>query len=280
MNYIKGEPFNPGVSKHLFGISWQEWYPDLTSASHILRFQISNAFNLDWSFPLFFNRIIAAASSGSLKSVLRVFKYWLLSLNNKPSLVKDPMAAFAMESITEFFHPKVIIIVRHPAAVVWSMMRLNWGFSFQLLENKNHKIKKIANQYQSEIKSLNKVHFREKMLERSTIFWCIIYEYFYHLLQVHPEWILVKHEELSLNPEKEFQKLFNQLGFYYSVKVKEKIKDTTNCNNPKEADTGVVHHLNRNSAQNTETFRKHLSSTQIDYILNKTEKVRKMYGYK
>jgi hypothetical protein len=280
VNYIKGEPFNPGVSKALFGIHWDDWYPDLSSAQRqLLNIQLPNAFNLKWSFKLLTHRLSWAFKYGNSKDVFRTFKYLLLAQNKKPSLVKDPMALFTLEKLQDVFQPKTIIIVRQPAAFVYSMKRLNWGFSFKVLDNKSEQVKKISSQYQDEIDELNNIHYQEKILERSTIFWCIVYEYLHQLLQKYPEWILVRHEDLSINPFQEFKKLFQKVELKYTKKAEKKILATTSANNAQEAGKGVIHNLNRNSKQNIYTWKEHLTQKQITYILNKTEKVRLLYKY-
>ena len=99
---------------------------------------------------------------------------------------------------------------------------------------------------------------------------------------IYPNWIFIRHEDLSYNPIKEFELLFKKLELPYTGKVKQFIEETSHHNNPSEvSNKGRVHQLQRNSKENIKNWKKRLTSKEIKQIRNITEHISsKFYSNK
>jgi hypothetical protein len=51
-------------------------------------------------------------------------------LNGSAALIKDPFAFFSSEWLAERFDMAVVVVIRHPAAFVSSIINLNWSHPF------------------------------------------------------------------------------------------------------------------------------------------------------
>jgi hypothetical protein len=63
----------------------------------------------------------------------------------------------------------------------------------------------------------------------------------------HPEWIAVKHEELSQQPVVTFRRLYDRLGLPWSDRVERRIRRRTSTRNPAEARRGRTQDFSRDS---------------------------------
>ena len=84
----------------------------------------------------------------------------------------------------------------------------------------------------------------------------------------HPEWIIKRHEDLSLNPVKEFRNIYRRLSIPFSEKIQSRIKKSTNNNNPSEAPEGVTHQMQRDSKSNILNWQKRLTEKEVTTIRN------------
>src|SRR5262249_45758237 len=76
-----------------------------------------------------------------------------------------------------------------------------------------------------------------------------------------------RHEDLSLRPAAEFQKLFGRLGLAFTAGVRRTIARHCAADNPTFAPNNVPHHLQRNSRANVCTWRSILSPEEVERVL-------------
>jgi len=192
-------------------------------------------------------------------------------------LVKDPIALTAVEWIHKRWQSKNVVLIRHPAAFVSSLLRLNWRFNFENFVKQPDLINRFLKSYESDINSPPK----DFISEASLIWLCttnIIIEY----QKIYPDWIYIRHEDLSYNPIKEFEILFKKLELPYTGKVKRFIQATSDHSNPSEvSNKGKVHQLQRNSRENIKNWKKRLTNKEIKKIRDITEHIsNKFYSDK
>ena len=182
-------------------------------------------------------------------------------------VVKDPIALTALEWIFKQWQSKNVVLIRHPAAFVSSLLRLNWRFNFDNFIKQPNLIKRFLISYKSEINNPPNDFISEACL----IWLCttnIILEY----QNLYPNWIYIKHEDLSYDPINEFELLFKRLELPFSSKVKRFIQSTSSHSNPSEVSKKTkVHQLQRDSRKNIKNWKKRLSKDEIKLIRDKTE---------
>lgn len=276
LNYISAEPFNTLVSQSHFGIEFPTlFYLIKNNEDTQLIHNIRNVFNQTWTIKDFYRRLYALAKTKNTNPKLyaRIFKYWVLSLNNKPSFLKDPIAFFSCEQIYTLIGSQNIILIRHPAAFCSSMLRNSWSFDPNLLIKQDFFTNPIVAVYQDEAKYLSEFPINEKLLERSILLWNIVHAMILDFQTKYPDWIFVKHEDISMNPCIQFKLLFDKLDIEYTLKTEKKILDSSSSNNPADIPSGVIHNLNRDSKELVTLWKKKLSSQQVELIYTKTQQL-------
>lgn len=94
---------------------------------------------------------------------------------------------------------------------------------------------------------------------------------------LHPNWCFVTHEALSLNPHKEFKKIFSYLNLDFNHKVQKYIEQTTNRENSSERDNNQIHLLYRNSRENIFSWKNRLSEKEILRVQKGTKLIAKKF---
>lgn len=209
----------------------------------------------------------------SIKRLIReYFKSIEFRISKKRPLIKDPIAFFSTEWLQSRFNMDVIVLVRHPAAFANSLKRLNWSFNFEHLLEQPLLIRDYLNPFEKEIKT----HINQKhtIIEQASLLWKIIhsiivdYQKKYHN---HPNWIFMRHEDLSMNPIMNYQTLFNFLDIEFTELIKENIGKYSSENNPTLGKK--VQSLKRNSKANVKAWKNQLSLSEIETIKRKVEEV-------
>ena len=96
--------------------------------------------------------------------------------------------------------------------------------------------------------------------------------------RLYPNWLYIRHEDLSNNPIREFELLFEKLKLPYTSKVKAYIHSTTNFSNPSDvSNVETVHQLQRNSRDNIKNWKKRLDNKDIYKVRDLTEHLSKQF---
>ena len=114
-------------------------------------------------------------------------------------------------------------------------------------------------------------------VDQAILTWRIFYYVVDLYRQKWPEWIYLRHEDLSLNPVQAFGELFARLGLDYSERIGQEILSFCADSNPPEAPDGVVHHLKLNSRANVKSWRNRLSREEIVRIRDGTADVYHLF---
>ena len=184
-------------------------------------------------------------------------------------LIKDPICLTAVEWIHKRWKSKNVFLIRHPAAFVSSLLRLNWRFNFENFIKQPELINRFLKPYESDINSPP-----EDFISEASLIWLCTTKIIIDYQEIYPNWIYIRHEDLSYNPIKEFKLLFKKLELPYTSKVKRLIKATSHHTNPSEvSDKSKVHQLQRNSKENIKNWKKRLTNKEIKRIRDMTEHI-------
>ena len=192
-------------------------------------------------------------------------------------LIKDPICLTAVEWIHKRWKSKNVFLIRHPAAFVSSLLRLNWRFNFENFIKQPDLINRFLKPYESDINSPP-----EDFISEASLIWLCTTKIIIDYQEIYPNWIYIRHEDLSYNPIKEFELLFKKLELPYTSKVKRLIKATSHHTNPSEvSNKSKVHQLQRNSKENIKNWKKRLTNIEIKKIRDMTEHIsNKFYSDK
>jgi len=190
-------------------------------------------------------------------------------------LIKDPIAAMSAGWLGRRFDIDVIVMIRHPAAFVASMKRLNWTFhperwalSQPLL------IRDYLSPLEDEIKRLNDSD--HDIIDYTSLMWKILYFVVLKYKEVYKDWTYLRHEDLSLDPLGQFKKLYGRLGLDFTDEVRKKIDEYSNTSNPSHSD-GVEKLLKLNSKKVISNWKNALSAQEVKRIKEIVGDVSKYY---
>jgi Sulfotransferase family len=183
-------------------------------------------------------------------------------------IVKDPIACLSSEWLAENFDLEVIVLVRHPAGFAASLKRLGWTFPFEHFLRQERLMEEQLAPYRREIEERP-----EDIVSQAARLWKCLYGVLFEYASRNPSWIVRTHEELSLNPLGELEKLYGLLGLSWSPSAKTGIIEYTKADNPTSAPDEVVHQMRRDSASAIYNWKEQLTGEEIRHIHRETHEL-------
>ncbi len=202
-----------------------------------------------------------------------IWRYFNTNSNlnkGKVPLIKDPTAFMSVEWLAKIYDINVVVLIRHPAAYIYSMKRMKWGFNFAWFAEQDELMENYLKDFEAPIKKFAKEKFIPFSIASQILLWNIQNKLILKFQKEHPDWHFYRHEDLSIYPEKYFKKLYHELGLNYSEEINAKIKSYTLESNKSEAKKGKQFDFIRNSKAVTRLWKKHLTEKEIKEIYNGT----------
>lgn len=209
----------------------------------------------------------------SRKDIGRMLRDWRIfsigRLLNRQPLLKDPFAVFSAPWFVERLNCRIVITVRHPAAFASSLKRLKWDFDFSDLLAQPLLMDLLPEPYKEEMKAM--LNTPQDIIGQASLLWRIIYQTVAQYQETYPEFILVRHEDLSLDPQTGFRQLYDQLGLSYTPAVAASIQRSSSAENPREVSKQNAHVFHLDSRANLENWKRRLQPEEIDRIRRLTQ---------
>ena len=213
----------------------------------------------------------------SLKDFLRMgrdFRIFYSGLEEgRRALVKDPFAVFSTGWFAQKLNFKIVISVRHPLAFVSSLKRLNWTFDFQDLLAQSLLMRDHLESYRSQMQSTKS----KNVVEQASLLWKMIYKAVHSTLSQNPDFILVRHEDLSRDPITGFRNLYKDLGLDYTQHIEKSILESSSSENPMELSRKKVHDVRLDSRANVSNWKKRLTDDEIRRVRTMTDEVAQLF---
>lgn len=268
--YYIHEPFNvehpPSVG--ISAARFDHWYTQIDKGNESkYRSPLESTLSFSYNWKGAAKRI---RSRHHVRKVLSEYRSFLNAKRLcKRALIKDPLALFSAEWLFETFDTQNIILVRHPAAFASSLKRLNWRFNFSHLIAQETLFYQQDFPYRDEI-----VQYTEQprdLIDQAALLWCILHSRILHYKEKFPNWLILRHEDISTNPLEEYGRIYQYLCLTFSESVQSVIADYSSSQNPIEGPKGTVHTLKRDSKANVKSWQTRLSEREIERIYNKVE---------
>src|SRR6266508_79420 len=188
-------------------------------------------------------------------------------------LLKDPIALFSAEWLAKRFDAQVVILVRHPAAFISSLMKLGWEHPFGDFLAQHRLINEQLQSFENDIRVY--AQERKPVFDQGILLWRIIYGQVIRYRRNHPEWIVLRHEDLSRDPYGKFQELFSRLNLVFTERVRSAIHDFSGPGNPVDstAPVGSEKTLRRDSKNNLWNWKTRLTGSEIAAIRRRVEDI-------
>jgi len=193
-------------------------------------------------------------------------------LRQRP-LIKDPFAVFSAPWFAERLGCRVVITVRHPAAFASSLKRLNWPFDFRDLLEQPVLMQRWLGVDRAEMELIG----TDDVVGQAALLWRMVYRIVARTMKLHPLFIVVRHEDLSLDPVSGYRDLYAALDLDFTPKVEQTILNASSAENPVELSKKKVHAVKLDSRANLDNWKKRLSADEIIRIRKMTGKTAKLF---
>jgi len=187
-------------------------------------------------------------------SIVMFPEQWSLGKRAKRRLVIKEVNPLAVAWLVESYRPKVIYLIRHPAAVANSFARLGWvgkqfehRFTAETLAKGNFKHERFSSSFWAEQGALQAVILQLVLDE----------------LERNSRFIVTKYEDLCANPLAAYQKLYAFAELEWDSSFEEQILLHSNA---PESDRSDGYNIFRNSRTMIDVWRSELSAEEIDAL--------------
>jgi len=215
----------------------------------------------------------------SIKDFGRLCRDWWTFWNgrrkNQIPLIKDPFAVFSSEWFRNSLGCRIVIVVRHPAAVTSSILKLGWNFDFQDLLDQPLLMRDWLGSFQAEMEK--EIDSQEDLIAQSCLLWRMIYTNVDEMMKKIPEMIIIRHEDFSLDPLAKFKQLYQELDLEFTDDIQNIINVSTSDKNPKTTSRSTVHSVRINSQAQVKSWQQQLSKYEIERIRTLTSDTSPIY---
>lgn len=186
-------------------------------------------------------------------------------------LVKDPLALFSAEWVAETFNMDVVVLIRHPAAVVSSLKRLKWGLPFWHLLAQPLLVEEHLRPFKERLEEFK--GGQQDIVDQGILLWNVLYHVVNQYRKEHKEWIFLRHEDISRDPLQRFQTLFARLNLDFSRTVQAVIQQHSAPSNRSEVPVEWAYSLKRNSRSLIWNWKERLTESEIERVQEGTRHI-------
>lgn len=220
-----------------------------------------------------FNIVQALSAARSKHDVRVAARTWRMASehrrNQRGVLIKDPLALFSAPWLADRFQFRPIVIVRHPAAFVSSLLRVGWQVRFESWLRQETLMTTWLSPWAAE---LERARRRPRDIVRDgALFWAVCNDVILRYRAMNPDWIVVTHESIAADPVRKFAQLYDDVGLTWSDKVQAEIERTTEGTGTVGVGDSRQHVLTRDSRQVVREWQGRLSGEDVALIRDVTE---------
>lgn len=188
--------------------------------------------------------------------------------------IKDPNALFLAEWLYETFDMQVVVMIRHPAAFISSLIKLNWAFPFADYLKQPHLMRDYLSSFEDEIRHYAATE--QPLIDQAILVWKTLHHVIAQYQEKHQDWLFVKHEDLSEDPSAQFESMFEWLNLDFDADMKRLVEEYSNAGNPTDMTSSAIavsssKSIRRDSRSNIFNWKKRLSTDEINYIRERVE---------
>ena len=266
------EPFNLATSPGTIRVPVDHWYPYITVENERAVLE-PLADVLGFRYPLA-RELRRCRTRVDLRHTIKMWRSFQYGRSRRP-LVKEPHAVFSAEWFATRLGSKVVITVRHPAAVVSSWKRLGWDFDFsaparsagahgrparpvpQRDGGRARPARRADRPHRAAVAC--RVRVRRRFEERSRGF------------------NVVRHEDLSRDPVGGYRRLYDALDLTLTPAAETAIRAASSSDNPTETRVENPHETRLDSRANLENWKRRLTTEERARIRRVTEETASRY---
>ncbi len=195
-------------------------------------------------------------------------------------LLKDPSALLLSPWLAARFGVQPVVLIRHPAAFVSSLQALGWRFSFDDLLTQRALLEDHLGAYETAM--AGQVREQADIIDEGILVWNVLHQVIANFRVQHPDWIFVRHEDLSRAPAAGFRQLCERLSLPFDWRIQRRLDHYCGPANPDDATSPAIpvqraRSLRRNSAANITNWKRRLSAAEVRRIRDGTEPLARLF---
>jgi hypothetical protein len=267
------EPLNILQSPSFFEFSLENWYTYINEANEgrfLESYRAAFRFHLETVSEI--RRL--RSFEGSVRLGKRWLKFLIGRVQSRRPLVRDPFAVFSAPWFVRRLGCRVVVIVRHPAAFVSSLKKLGWTFDFRHLLRQPALMDDRLAMFRGEMEAA--LRAPDDVVRQASLLWRVVYRNVDDYRAV-PGLHVVRHEDLSLDPLREYASLYETLGLSFTNDAKRAIARLTSEDNPEEVTLAKPYSVRLDSRSNLEHWKRRLERAEIDRVRDLTFDVAPSY---
>ncbi len=274
------EPLNVLHRPGVFRAVVKRWYTYITSENESGYLPAFREL-LDYDYHLWDEIRSIRARKDFLRMIRDFHTFFVGNLHGERPLLKDPFAVFSAPWFAERLDCQVVVTVRHPAGFASSLKRLGWSFDFRDLLDQPLLMRDHLEPDRADMESMH----ADDIVGQAALLWRMIYRVVHAALRqaqgkarsLHPDFQVVRHEDLSLDPVRGFRALYESLGLDFSPRAEKTILTSSSSENPAEPSKKKVHSVKLDSRANVGNWKKRLTPEEIARIRKITESVSHLF---
>ncbi|HJT82351.1 MAG TPA: sulfotransferase [Chthoniobacterales bacterium] len=268
VHYIH-EPFNLNHDRGICGAKFDYWFTYVSRENEQPYYR-----HLQRMINLRYSPVQRFRQTGTLRDWSSVGREWIhharLRLRHPRILVKGPIAFFSADWMASSFDMEVLVMIRHPAAFASSLKIADWQFAFEDWVKQPLLLEELLTPFAAEIEQ--QARHPGDIIDQAALLWKCMHHVILGYKAAHPEWLFIRHEDLSLDPVNGFRRIYTNLRLDFNDAVRDNIEQHSASSNP----VGSVerrHEVKLNSRANLETWKERLSEEETLRIRRQVEEV-------
>lgn len=269
---VVNEPFNLARDPGTLRVPVDWWFPYITSENEDSVLP-ALADLLAFRYPLR-RELVKCRNRTQLMHTARSSWAYARSRGRRP-LVKEPHAVFSMEWFARRLNSQVVVMVRHPAAVVSSWKRLEWTFDFENLLRQPALLRDWLAPFEQEMREAQRPS--SDLVDRISLLWDLVYRIVDAQRPRLPDLHVLRQEDLAHDPLGGFRDLYRALGLELSAAAKAAVVASSGAHNPRELRRDDPHSTMLNSIASLNNWRGRLDAGEVARIRRRTEETAARY---
>jgi len=188
-------------------------------------------------------------------------------------ILKDPIAIYSAGWLADTFSMDVIVLIRHPAAFVNSVVSRRLAHPFDHFLHQPLLMRDVLSPFASEIARF--ADEEQPILDQGILLWNLLHTPIARYRRERPSWSFLRLEDVAAQPDASFRAIYERLGATYDAGVRRTVAEHSRTGNPAEAADPSSHI--RDSAASIVTWKRRLASADVDRIRAGVEPLSKEF---
>jgi hypothetical protein len=264
------EPFNITSRPCHCGVKFDYWFQYVSSNNkRLFHDHLGHTIFPGFSRIGLLNQVTWMWQSKRIRPLAGYFRSYL----SHRVVVKDPLAVISAETVADLFDMDVVVVVRHPAAVVSSYKQLHWSHPFSHFLQQPQLMEEHFAPYRAEIEDV--ARHRYGVVDEAALLWKLIHSVVVTYRERRPSWVVVRYEDLASNPIEGFRNMFERVRLPFSHRA----SDVIRAHSPSGygPDTPSPYAIKRDSHHVMSKWKNDLTVTEVDRIRARVQDVASVF---